>query len=152
MKRLCIVLIAVLLISCTAPPLPETNDTVETEDFGDILNFTFASTNISLSESIVVTSVNTTKEVYLFSYCGIPVSMVRHIKGGTYLYVYPHIDDCVEPENTTFSPNLTIPLSQIPTRDGPLIPGTYRVKLFYSTVAPGVYMRENNQIITIRES
>ncbi|MDD9952915.1 MAG: hypothetical protein OXR66_01100 [Candidatus Woesearchaeota archaeon] len=141
-------LFLVLFASCTtqAPLLNETNTT---ENYGELVNFTLESLTIPLDGSIVITDVNTTKTVYMFAYCDIPLSLVRHDEDGLWRYVYPHIDPCVESTNVTLTPNMTIPLSSIPTRDGGLTPGVYRLKLFYSTVAPATHMRESRIIITI---
>jgi len=139
-------LLLLLMVGCQTP-IPVENETI---DYGDVVNFTFLETNVSLDGSLTVLFANNTEEIYTYEYCDIPFAVLEQ-KENHWRYMYPDIIECGVPQNKTFIPNRTVNLQDIRLKEGKiLVPGTYMFKIYYSTYAPATYMREFKQIVEIR--
>lgn len=143
--RLAIILTLLLLAACSQV----SQEPVVEEDYGTLLNFTFAQTTIPLNGEVHIVSYNTTETVYAFAYCDIPFALLKK-DGNKHVHVYPTYEECLPAQNITLTPDTKVKLEDIPFGSRvELTEGEYLLKVFYSTVAPATHMREFNQVLFV---
>jgi len=147
MKWIILFLVLLVLFSGCDEPAPAEN---ETEPYyGDIVLFNYTSLSVSSDGEITVESANTTKEIFIYTYCDIPFGILAQ-KENYWTWVYPSDKECGEPDNSTFADGIGLSLSEFKFQNGSgLNPGKYLFKIYYSTFGPDEYMRESNAEIEI---
>lgn len=142
----------ILLMACDNIKLDniKTNETQDVYFFGgEPVTFELDKTNITLNDEIIIASANYTGEIYMLSFCDVPFNILKK-QEVDWKYVYPEYLECSEPTNITFLPGMSIKVRDIPVQKRyELTPGTYMLRIYYSTFGPMEYLREYNIIMDI---
>ena len=115
------------------------------DNLSSLLDFSFASTNISVDDPLMVVGVNSSEEVYVNYYCNVPMMLLRY-DANHYVYEYPYTDDCLVADLRPFRPENISLVSLM--RNNVLPPGDYMVKIHYTTVG-NHDMREFKKLIFV---